>query len=89
MIDEWLSRSEGKSLDHNIEASTFSSFAKNLSGLEKPDDKSQVDEWWSKTMPAAALANASPMYDAVLVDEYQDFHDDWFRLCKKNLQDTS
>ena len=34
-------------------------------------------------MPAAALANASPMYDAVLVDEYQDFHDDWFRLCKK------
>ena len=32
VIDEWLSRSEGKSLDHNIEVSTFSSFAKNLQG---------------------------------------------------------
>jgi hypothetical protein len=81
VIDEWLKRSEGRSLNHNVEVSTFHSFAYNLSRMEKPPNP--PDDWWSRTMPAAALANATPMYDAVLVDEYQDFHDDWFRLCKK------
>ena len=72
-------------LNHNIEVSTFHSFAKYLSGLDKPNDLSgtQQKEWWDATMPSAALENATPEYDAVLVDEYQDFHPDWFRLCKK------
>ena len=27
--------------------------------------------------------NANPIYDAVLIDEYQDFYDDWIKLCLK------
>ena len=85
IIDEWFARSESNPLNHNIEVSTFHSFAKYLSGLDKPNDLSgtQLKEWWDATMPSAALENATPEYDAVLVDEYQDFHPDWFRLCKK------
>ena len=84
IIDEWFARSESNPLNHNIEVSTFHSFVEYLSGLISlmtypVHNKRNVDA----TMPSAALENATPEYDAVLVDEYQDFHLDWFRLCKK------
>ena len=85
LIDDFLSKSNRHKWTANIEVSTFSSFAKNLSGLDFPSgiDSSAADDWWNHIMPKAALEQARPMFDSVLVDEYQDFHEDWFRLCKR------
>lgn len=73
----------------NISISTFHKLALEVSGLAVPQDAPDV--WWSETLPAKALVKAKRSYDAVLVDEYQDFYDDWIKLClaicKKNKYD--
>ena len=39
------------------------------------------NEFWPKE--AIRAIKNKPKYNAVLVDEYQDFHTDWFELCKE------
>jgi hypothetical protein len=45
-------------------------------GIDVPDGAHQ--EWWDATLPALMLDKASPAYDAVVVDEAQDFADSWW-----------
>ena len=68
----------------NIEVSTFHKFAKNIAQTDVPHSAS--NEWWSETLPKLALEKARPRYDAILIDEYQDFYDDWIRVCIKSCK---
>ncbi|MEK9138066.1 MAG: UvrD-helicase domain-containing protein, partial [Bacteroidota bacterium] len=65
----------------NITITTFHAFALELANLVVPQKPDQT--FWDVTVPQAALARATPRYDAVLIDEYQDFCEDWFRVCVK------
>lgn len=65
----------------NITITTFHAYALELANLIVPQKPDQT--FWDVTVPQAALAKATPRYDAVLIDEYQDFCEDWFRVCVK------
>ncbi len=64
---------------HQIEVKTFHKmameFVKDSEGIKKDE------EFWNNILPNYALKNAQPIYDAVLIDEYQDFRDNWIKLC--------
>jgi len=65
----------------NIEISTFHQMAReiaaiNISGTED-------GQFWDVTLPYIAMDKAQSVYDAILIDEYQDFHDSWIKLCLK------
>ena len=63
----------------NISISTFHKLAIDTSNMEVPNNAS--NDFWNRILPLKALEKASPQYDAILIDEYQDFYDDWIRLC--------
>ncbi|MFI3210337.1 MAG: AAA family ATPase [Peptostreptococcaceae bacterium] len=64
----------------NIEVEHFHKMANRVyNGVIDKDDK----DWWSETLPNLALKKAVPTYDAILIDEYQDFRDSWIHLCIK------
>jgi hypothetical protein len=63
----------------NITLSTFSKLALEMANTEVPQDPD--DDWWTYELPQKALEKARPKFDAVLVDEYQDFYEDWIKLC--------
>ncbi|WP_321417157.1 UvrD-helicase domain-containing protein [uncultured Methanomethylovorans sp.] len=64
----------------NLEISTFNSLAERIAevGFVPNRDKDFYD-----MIPYLAFDKAQPLYDAVLIDEYQDFFDIWFKLCLK------
>ncbi len=66
-----------------ISVSTFHKIALDTANFSSSylDDVDMTSDWWDYELPVAALENAQPKYDAVLIDEYQDFKDDWIRLC--------
>jgi hypothetical protein len=57
----------------------------------QPGDRAAADEYWDVQMPgrllAALVAGKLPRYDAVVVDEGQDFRRDWFDLLEGCLRD--
>lgn len=63
----------------NIEISTFHSLASEVSTITPPPIRTQ--EYWDIILPFEAIENAEPTYDAILIDEYQDFADSWIKLC--------
>lgn len=65
----------------NIDVTTFHKMAKDIANTSIPNHAQQ--EWWDETLPKLALEKSRPIYDAVLIDEYQDFRDDWIRVCIK------
>lgn len=66
---------------NNITIETFHQLTYKLSnGRRKPFDMDN-DKWWNSEIVNIALKNARPMYDAILIDEYQDFYDEWIKLC--------
>ncbi len=69
----------------NIEISTFHQKAYQLSNLA-PQDIEDNDEFWKKMIVEDAIKNAKDVYDAILVDEYQDFYKEWFKLILKMLK---
>jgi hypothetical protein len=77
----------------NITISTFHSLAGEVSTIPPPPVKNQ--DYWDIILPFNAIENAKPTYDAILIDEYQDFPDAWIKLCllmckkhKHNEQET-
>jgi len=70
---------------HRIEIKHFHKLCYDLVGSPtQPKERSNenfYNEFWPKE--AIKAINNNPKYDAVLVDEYQDFHTDWFELCKE------
>jgi hypothetical protein len=71
----------------NIDISTFHKFALNIASIGVPQGAS--DEWWDEELPRLSLEKVKPEYDAILIDEYQDFRDDWIRLCVKACREHS
>ena len=65
----------------NITISTFHSLAIELSTAPPQFTKNQ--DYWNYQLPYDSMQNAVEMYDAVLIDEYQDFLDLWVQLCLK------
>lgn len=63
----------------HIDVTTFHKMAKDIANIKVP--RQANDEWWDDTLPKLALEKSKPLYDAILIDEYQDFKDDWIRLC--------
>lgn len=63
----------------NITISTFHSLASEVSTIAPPVIKTQ--DYWDVILPFNAVENAKPAYDAILIDEYQDFPDAWIKLC--------
>ena len=62
-----------------IRVSTFHSFAyartKNIS-----------DDYYENGIPEDIMQRVSPRYDAICIDEYQDFHSDWIKFCIKAIK---
>jgi hypothetical protein len=64
----------------NIEISTFHSLAKSVADIGIVPDPAPKN-YWEIILPYKAIEKARPTYDAILIDEYQDFHDSWMKLC--------
>ncbi|HII01136.1 TPA: UvrD-helicase domain-containing protein [Methanosarcinaceae archaeon] len=63
----------------NISISTFHKLAMDTAGIVPPHDANS--DFWNRELPLKALEKARPKYDAILIDEYQDFRDEWLKLC--------
>ncbi len=70
----------------NIEVRSFHSVAKEFSSLN-PKNYEDKEEFWREILPQDAMKNAKPIYDAILVDEYQDFYKDWLKLLLKLIKE--
>lgn len=67
----------------NIEILNFHQLTYRLTnGMKKPSNIDSND-WWNINVVEEASKIASPQYDAILIDEYQDFRDNWIKLCIK------
>lgn len=51
-----------------------------LEGMKKPQ-KMDDDTWFQEESIKIASQRARPIYDAILIDEYQDFYLNWVSLC--------
>jgi superfamily I DNA and RNA helicase len=58
----------------NISVSTFHKLALDTSNIVVPNNPN--NDFWDRVLPLKALEKACPKYDAILIDEYQDFYDD-------------
>jgi hypothetical protein len=83
----------GFSKDDNIEVTTFSSFAKRLVEEHAPDlwrtFAPKDDEFWTMHLPLRLLElpdSVLPKFDAVLVDEGQDFKPEWYEFLERLLK---
>jgi len=76
----------------NVTASTFHDFCVKViheSGSVLPDH--QAKDYWNTLLPEAgfeATAQYRPRFDAILVDEAQDFLEDWWAMIEELLADT-
>ena len=68
---------------NRVEIKNFHELVKEVSGLAAPQNA--PNEFWNEIQPKAALEKATPTYNAILVDEYQDFHPMWFEVLVKLL----
>lgn len=64
-----------------ITVTTYHKLAMDISKLKAGRNQSQ--EWWDETLPQACLDAMTPRFDAVLIDEYQDFRTTWIKSCIK------
>lgn len=62
-------------LARRITVSTYSKYGIDL-GVEVPDAATQL--WWDETLPSLMAGLVVPRYDALVVDEVQDFADSWW-----------
>lgn len=69
-----------------IEIKNFHKLCYDIVGFNKRVADQSGEKYYSEIWPQDAISGLkgkSGNYDAVLVDEYQDFHVDWFELCKR------
>lgn len=66
-----------------VEVMTFSAYLVNL-GVEVPSGADQL--WWDVALPSLASPLVTPSYDALVVDESQDFADHWWPLLLASLR---
>ena len=68
--------------NNNIEIKNFHSLAYSFASRNVKNGFKD-SKYWDTTLPQSALENAllkKPIYDAILVDEYQDFYDLWLKF---------
>ncbi len=65
----------------NISISTFHQVALETANIAVPQDAG--NDFWKNELPKIALEGAQSTYDAILIDEYQDFYHDWIKVCIK------
>lgn len=63
----------------NINVVHFHKLAMNISNVSVP--KPTPQGWWDETLPSITFEKSKPIYDAILIDEYQDFRDSWIKVC--------
>jgi len=70
---------------------TFHEFCQEIVNATETDvPDTNADNFWDVALPDAALAamgKFKPRYDAILVDEAQDFHTDWWLMVEDLLAD--
>lgn len=54
-----------------------------LSGGAKCPSNIDKNTWFKEEVVNLAMKNVKPTYDAILIDEYQDFYMNWIELCVK------
>lgn len=64
---------------NRIDVMTFHSLALKMASIQVP--KPSNDDFWTNVLPQKALENVYPKFDAMCIDEYQDFRDDWIKVC--------
>ncbi len=64
---------------NRIEIMTFHALAKSIAKIRIPNPSN--NEFWINILPKKALENVYPQFDAMCIDEYQDFRDDWIKVC--------
>lgn len=67
----------------NISISTFHSLALRIADVQVPEEDKNKFKFFETELPELALIKAKGVYDAILIDEYQDFRDSWIKLCIK------
>lgn len=79
-----------------VQVTTFSSFAKRLIEDKEPawwqSQTEKDNEFWSTTLPLKLLdipKHSLPCFDAVIVDEGQDFKPEWFEFLNQLLSHGS
>lgn len=85
-LSRWLRQAidaSGPSIAGRVDVMTFSSYLVNL-GVEVPSGADQ--QWWDVTLPALATPLVTAAYDALVVDESQDFADHWWPLLLSSLR---
>ncbi len=80
--------------EDSVNVSTFSSFAKRLMEKHDPEwwdaQKESTNEFWNTTLPLKLMdipQSELPKFDAVIVDEGQDFKPEWFEFLSTVLRD--
>jgi superfamily I DNA/RNA helicase len=74
----------GGSVAARIDVSTYSAYLVGR-GVDVPPAPDQ--HWWEVTLPELAAELVTPAYDALVVDEAQDFADSWWPLLLASLRD--
>ncbi len=67
-----------------IQVRHFHGLCKELVGFDTAKSKQNAEAYFNEEWPRDVIRviQNKPLYDSVLVDEYQDFHATWFELCK-------
>lgn len=91
-----LSALEFKNLHENIFAMNFHDYLEFILPqkgyyVEKPNDTSLMDEYYDETLPNVGFdyfssLDESEKFDAVIVDEGQDFREDWITCLEASLK---
>lgn len=68
----------------NLTIDTFHTLALEIAQVRARDFSNS--DFWKNELPKLALSKATPTYDAILIDEYQDFKQDWIEVCIKSLK---
>lgn len=67
----------------NIEIRNFHSEVNRIiNNLRRPSNI-DINEWFREEVVKIAIKKVKPTYDAILIDEYQDFYMKWIELCVK------
>jgi hypothetical protein len=77
-LTQWLAKAVADmpaKLARRITVSTYSKYGIGL-GVDVPPGASQ--EWWDETLPGLMAGLVTPRFDALVVDEVQDFADSWW-----------
>lgn len=69
---------------NKIEVMTFHSLALKIASIQVP--RPSNDDFWTIILPKKALENAYPQFDAICIDEYQDFRDNWIKVCIASIK---